>query len=100
MLILEILEAFWSFCGFGGILVFFLGFVGNLVIFRFCGYFGHFLVLGGFWSFLGFGGILVIFYVLGVFWSFFVFRGYFGHLFGFWEYFGHFLGFRGILVIF
>ena len=52
-----------------------------MVIFRFWGYFGHFL---------GFSGILVIFYVsvgiLVIFW--------------FRMYFGHFMGFGGILVIF
>ena len=44
-----------------------MGFGGILVIFRFRGYFGHFL---------GFEGILVIF--------------------RFWGYFGHFLGFGGV----
>ena len=51
-----------------GILVSFLSFGDILVIFRFRGYFGHFLgfrgifwVLGISWSFFGFGSILVIF---------------------------------------
>ena len=57
-----------------------MGFRGILVIFRFGGYFGHFL---------GFGDILVIFWVSRVFWSFCRFHGYFGN-FEIW----------GILVIF
>ena len=54
--------------------LFFFCFGGILVIFRFFGYFGHFLGFGGilviFWVF---GDILVIFFVLVVFWSIFKF---------------------------
>ena len=73
LLILKILEIFWSFCGFWE-------------------YFGHFL---------GFGGILVIFRFRGVFYNFLRFLGYFGHFLGlgvFWLIF--FLGFESIAVIF
>ena len=61
-----------------------------MVIFRFRGYFGHFLGFGGILVIFRFWGILVIFWVSEVFWSFFGFCGYFGH----------FLDFRDILVIF
>ena len=81
-----------------------------LVIFRFWGYFGHFLGIGdilvifrfrgNFGHFLDFGGILVIFQVLGVFWSFSRFWRYFYQFLGFGEYFDNFLGFGGLLVIF
>ena len=57
-----------------------MGFGDILVIFRFWGYFGHFMVSGSFGHFLDFDGILVIF--------------------RFWGYFSHFLGFGDILVIF
>ena len=78
LLILEVLEVifffifwvlrvFWSFLGFGGI----------LVIFRFRGYFGHLRGFGGCFAHCrDFGGILVIlviFWVLGDFWLFFGF---------------------------
>ena len=47
LVIFWVSRVFWSFLGFGGILVIFLGFEGILVIFRFQGYFGHFLDLEG-----------------------------------------------------
>ena len=71
MVILWVSGVFWSFFGFWRNFDHFLGFGDILIIFRFRGYFGHFL---SFW------GILVIFWVSGVYLSFF----------GFWRYFGHF----------
>ena len=76
MVIFWVSGVFWSFLGFGGMLVIFLGFRGILVFFWVSGptlviffgfqeYFGHFL------GFLVFG-------------SFFRFRKYFGHFLGFW----------------
>ena len=76
-----------------------------LVIFRFWGYFGHFLGIGdilvifrfrgNFGHFLDFGDILVIFQVLVVFWSFSRFWGYFGLFLGL-EVFRSFQRFHGI----
>ena len=43
LLILEVLEVIFSFCGLWGYFSHFLGFEGILVIFRFRGYFGYFL---------------------------------------------------------
>ena len=67
-----------------------------LVIFRFWGYFGHFLGIGDILVIFRFRGNLVIFWTLGVFWSFFRFLGYFGRFLGL-EVFLLFQGFQGIL---
>ena len=93
---------------FGSILVIFRfrGYFGHFLglrifgIFKFRGYFGLFWGLGGYFGkFLVFEGILVIFWVLEVFWSFLGFEGIlvifwvsgiFWLFFGFRGYFGHF----------
>ena len=51
---------FWSFLGYGEYFGHFLDFGDILVIFKFWGYFGHFMISGSFGHFLGFEGILVI----------------------------------------
>ena len=78
--------------------IFFLGFQGVLLIFKFWGHLSNFLGFGVFWSFLRFQGIC----------SFFRFTVYFYHLIGLrgifvifrLGVFNHFLGLWGILVNF
>ena len=85
-------------------MVIFLILEGILVIFRFQGYFSHFLASGVFQLFFRFRvyigyffrfrGYFGNFYFLGIFWLFFKFRGILV-IFRFREYFDYFLGIGG-----